>query len=261
VNPGEIAIVLGTGGMLLGFLDKPYRDPKKAFMIVNHPIDGCFELEGWQKGAAGVFRWFRDEIATHEVFEAKRLGIDPYLLLDDLIKKAPVGSGGLVVLPYFATAGTPRWNDDARGTIFGLSYAHDRACLTRAFAEGITLEIKDMIECMRGSNLTAKSACIIGGPTKCEEWNQIQADIYGIPVHVPVFEDASILGCTIIGAYGAGLFTSIQEGVKKIIRIKKQYEPIQKNVYIYEELYDVYVRIYEGLNSSGAFKKIAALQK
>ncbi|MDD5017858.1 MAG: FGGY family carbohydrate kinase [Eubacteriales bacterium] len=261
VYPGALSVDMGTGGMLLGFLDKPYRDPNRAFMIVNHPIDGCYELEGWQKGAAGVFRWFRDEIATHEVFEAKRLGIDPYLLLDDLIERAPAGSGGLVVMPYFATAGTPRWNDDARGTIFGLSYAHDRACLARAFVEGITFEIKDMIACMRSSNLTAESACIIGGTTKCEEWNQIQADIYGIPVHVPIFEDASILGGAIIGAYGVGLFSSIPDAVKEIIRVKKQYEPIPKNVRLYEELYDVYVSVYEGLDNSGAFKKVAAFQK
>lgn len=261
VHAGEVSIAMGTGGMLLGFLDKPYRDPNEAFMIVNHAIDGCFELEGWQKGAAGVFRWFRDEIATQEIFLANQSGVDPYLLLDELVSEAPVGSGGLVVLPFFATAGTPRWNDDARGVIFGLSYAHNRACLARAFMEGITFEEKDMIMAMKRSNLPVKSACIIGGPTKCEIWNQMQADIYGIPVRTPIFADASVLGGAINGAYGAKLFNSIEEAAEKIVRIKKTYEPIKANVDMYDDLYEVYVSLYEGIDKSGSFQKIAEIQK
>jgi len=261
VSPGQLSVDMGTGGMLLGFLDKPYRDPNQAFMIVNHAMRGCYELEGWQKGAAGIFRWYRDEIATHEVELAKARGVDPYILLDELMETAPVGSRGLVVLPYFATAGTPRWNDNARGTIFGLSYAHDRACLTRAFVEGITYEIKDMIASLKKSGLPATDACIIGGPTKCELWNQIQADVYNIPVYTTEISDASVIGAAIIGAAGQGVYKDINEAVSCLVKAKKTYEPIPENAKLYEELYDVYTRVYEGLDGSGAFESLANIQK
>lgn len=261
VSPGRFSISMGTGGMCLGFLDKPYRDPKGSFMIVGHAIHGCWELEGWQKGSAGIYRWFRDEIATLEKQRAAEKGADVYEILNEMIASVPAGAKGLITMPYFATAGTPRWNENARGTMMGLSYYHDKACIARSIIEGITLEHKDMLVCLKGSGIRVDSACIIGGPTRSELWNQMQADIYGVPVQKPVFEDASVLGAAIAGAYGVGIFGNIAEAADELVKMQKTYEPNPRIVPIYDELYDVYTKIYEGLDKSGAFDAMASFQK
>ena len=261
VSPGKFSISMGTGGMCLGFLDKPYRDPKGSFMIVDHAIHGCWELEGWQKGGAGIYRWFRDNIATLEKQNAEKDGTDVYEVLNEMIAAIPAGAKGLITMPYFATAGTPRWNENARGTIMGLSYYHDKACMARSVMEGITLEYKDMLACLKSSDIAVDSACIIGGPTKSELWNQIQADVYGIPVYKPRFADASVLGSAIAGAYSAGLFGSIAEGAGRLVQIQKVYEPNPEATSVYDELYGIYCRIYEGLESHGVYDAIAAFQK
>lgn len=57
---------MGPGGIAITYLDRPFRDPGGMSMVSNHAIQGKWQLEGLQNGAAGVFRWFRDEIATLE---------------------------------------------------------------------------------------------------------------------------------------------------------------------------------------------------
>jgi xylulokinase len=113
---------------------------------------------------------------------------------------------------------------------------------------------------MRGAGVEVQKVRILGGPTRSELWNQIQADIYGTSVQTLKVPDATVLGAAILGAVGAGVFASIEEGADQMVRIDKTYEPHQRNVAIYRELYQTYCRMYEALDKSGSFEAIAAIQ-
>lgn len=259
VNQGEMSVSIGTGGIAITFLDKPFRDPNRMNMITNHAIAGKWQMEGLQNGAAGVFRWFRDEIA---LFGAPADATDKdklYKTLDELIKRTPAGSKGLLMLPYFAGSAAPRWNTNARGTITGLTFAHDRACLARCFMEGITLEMKDIIKSIMNSGLKVTSARLIGGAAKSEIWNQIQCDMYKMDVSTLKISDAAILGASIFAGVGSGLFGSIREGVSSMVAPDKKYTP-GEDAEIYEKLYEIYVRAYRGLDKEGVFDLLADFQ-
>ena len=60
--------------------------------------------------------------------------------------KIPVGSDGLVVLPYFMGERSPVWDSDAKGTIVGLSLAHTKGHLYRAFLEAVAYTLRDAME-------------------------------------------------------------------------------------------------------------------
>jgi xylulokinase len=259
INNHDISVSMGTGGMMIACVDTPMRDPNGAFLITNHAIHGKWQWEGLQNGSAGIYRWFRDEVAGYEKHIAQNAGSDVYDLLEQLAKTVPAGSRGLVVLPYFASAGTPRWNSDARGCVLGLTFAHDKACLTRAFMEGITMEHRDMLETIRLSGIKPNKIRIIGGPTKSETWNRIQASVYGIPVETLKFPDASVLGAAIAGAVGAGLYPSIQNAVCELVRPDKIYDPDANDVNAYQEIYALYTSAYAGL-AQGTFKGLAKFQ-
>jgi xylulokinase len=207
-----------------------------------------------------VYRWFRDELGLAEKADAAKSGRDPFDLINDLAAAVPVGSRGLVFLPYFASAATPRYNSNARGVLAGLTFAHDRGCLARAFMEGITLDMMDMIQAMRRAGVEVQRVRILGGPTRSTLWNQIQADIYGTSVQTLKVPDATVLGAAILGGVGAGVFKSIEEGADRMVRIDRTYEPQQQNVVVYAELYATYCRLYEALDKSGSFEAIAAKQ-
>ena len=260
VRKGLLSISMGTAGAVTAYMDTPYRDPVCTNMATSHPIFGCWLMEGYQAAAAGVYRWFRDEIGGMEKQEAEGLGQDFFELMNQKVARVPAGANGLLVMPYFASAGTPRYNPAARGVIMGLTFAHTRLDLARAFMEGITLDMRDMLNSMKKSGVEIAEARILGGPTKSDVWNQIQADVYGIPVDTLKIGDATVLGAAILGGVGAGIFSSIEEGADAMVALDKRYEPNMDNHKVYTELYDAYCRAYEGLDSGTVFESLAGLQ-
>ena len=261
VNPGDASVSMGTAGAAVAYLDSPFRDPNKITFVTDHAMYGKWLLEGYQAGAAGVYRWFRDEIAKLESAYADSSGTDVYVLLNELVSKTPPGAKGLVFLPYLASAATPRWNPAARGTLAGLTFAHDRGCIARAFMEGITLDMRDMLQSMMNSGLEISTIRILGGTTKSPLWNQMQADIYNRPVETLKTTDAAVVGAAIIAGVGAGIFSDIPEGVAHMVKADQKYEPIAENAKLYDELYDVFCRMYEGLDEKAVFTSLAKIQE
>lgn len=260
VRPGDLSISLGTAGAVVAFLDRPFRDPAGRMFVTSHAQTGRWLLEGYQAAAASVYRWFRDEIGALEKKEAAHGGDDAFERLNELAAGVPAGSKGLLVLPYFASAATPRYNPDARGALLGLTFAHDRACLARAFMEGITLDMKDMIEAMRAAGADVRHVRALGGPTKSALWNQIQADTYGTPVQTLQVTDATVLGAAILGAVAAGEFASITEAADRLVRVDRTFEPDAAATRVYAGLYEDFCRAYEALAGQGVFRALAGRQ-
>ena len=258
IAPGLMSVSLGTGGLAAAYIDGKLPEVDPRAMLTGHPIPGKYMLEGYQPAGAGALRWLRDEITRMEKEGAVDAGTDVYDNLTAMASAVPAGSKGLVLNPYFASAGTPRWNANARASVTGLTFHHDRACLVRAFIEGITLEVKDMINSMYACGAKIDEVRILGGPTRSELWNQIQADVYGRPVSTLKFPDAAVLGAAICAGVGSGLFTDIPDGVALMVETDRTYDPIQSNVEVYEEIYDVFCDIYERLEP--VYDKLAKIQ-
>ncbi len=162
---------------------------------------------------------------------------------------------------YQAGAATPRWNPAARGTLAGLTFAHDRSCMARAFMEGITLDMRDMLRSMIDAGIEISAIRILGGTTRSPLWNQMQADMYDRPVETLKTTDAAIVGAAIFAGVGSGVFSDIGEGVGQMVTADQKYEPIPENVKIYAELSDVFCRMYEGLNEKVVFDSLARFQE
>ena len=259
INPGDLSVSIGTGGIATAFLDKPVRDPNMMNMVTNHAVEGKWQMEGLQNGAAGVFRWFRDEIALFSELNDPDIKDAIYNKLNKMIAKTPPGAKGLIMLPYFAGSAAPRWNSNARGTITGLTFAHDKACLARCFMEGITLEMKDIIKSIMSAGVNITSARLIGGAAKSDIWNQIQSDMYQMEVSTLQMPDAAILGAAIFAGVGAGVFDSIKEGITKMVVPSKIYKP-GPDADIYEKLYEIYVEAYNSLDKGKVFDLISDFQ-
>ncbi|NQT38887.1 MAG: hypothetical protein HQ581_15430 [Planctomycetes bacterium] len=99
-----------------------------------------------------------------------------------------------------------------------------------------------------------------GGATRSALWNQIQADVYGLPVETLSVDESSGLGAALLGGVGAGVFGSIPEGVEAMVQVAGRIDPDPQRHRRYEDLYRAYVQAYEGLNNSGAFDTLARIQ-
>ena len=260
VYEGIASVSMGTAGNANAFIENAFRDPAGKSMVVNHSIYGKWQVEGHQAGAAGVFRWFRDEITALEKYKASELKSNVYELIDKKINDIPPGAKGLVFLPYLASATAPRWNVNARGVLAGLSFSHDKWCIGRAFIEGITMEMRDILTSMINSGIKIEHIRIMGGATNSDLWNQVQSDIYNLEVSTLKVKDAAVLGASIMGGVGIGIFKDIREGVAQMVKTDKKYTPDCKAVKIYNEIYSIYCKIYENFTENKVFSDIAKLQ-
>jgi xylulokinase len=260
VNKNIASISIGTGGMAITMLDRPYRDPAMKACIGSHAIFGNWQFEGYQIGAAGVFRWFRDEIAALEKADAQKRGESAYIKLDEMIRNTMPGANGLICLPFLASAAAPRWNPDARGALLGLTFAHGRKHMARAVIEGITLEQKDILNSMLVTGNRIDKVRIMGGAAKSELWCQIQADMYNSKVETLRVSDAALVGAAIFAGIGVGLYGDVVKAAEEMVHPEKEYAPDPERAELYEELYGIYCDAYEALDKSGVYGSIAKFQ-
>ena len=258
VNVGDVSISIGTGGLATYLMDSAYRDKGCQTMVTGHANHGKWTVEGLQNAAAGAFRWFRDEVCAYEKHSANENGENVYEILNKMVENTPVGSKGLIMMPYFAGSAAPRWNAEARGSFIGLTFAHGKAEMARACMEGITLEQKDiMMNISKTANIMPKKIRIVGGATHSEVWNQIQTDIYGVTCETLLVADAASLGAAICAGVGVGVFASFDEGAYKMVHVKKSYKPNMENVAKYDELYNIFTDIYSALDNADINKKLS----
>jgi xylulokinase len=253
IRPGMATVTLGTAGLAILATDRPMPG-LTGMMTTHHAVPGLWEAEGLSNAAASSYRWLRDVLAS-----PGEAGGNAYARLDEAAALAPPGSKGLLFLPYLATAGTPRWNPNARAAFIGMSFAHGRAELVRSVLEGVALEIRDMLEVWLAAGLEVDVLRLGGGATRSALWNRIQADVYGKPVQTLQCGESTVLGAAILGGVGAGVFGSIAEGVKAMVHETDRIEPDPARHALYEELYGAYVEAYRGL-AAGTFEKICRIQ-
>jgi xylulokinase len=132
--------------------------------------------------------------------------------------------------------------------------------MARAVMEGVVLEIRDMMEQWLQKKMPVELIRIGGGATNSELWNQIQADIYGRPVQVVCEKESTALGAALLAGVGAGIYTSVKEGVAAMVAVSCEIEPDIGRHARYEEIYRNYVMAYQALNNGGVFKAIADFQ-
>jgi xylulokinase len=259
IRPGMATVTLGTAGLAILCVDQPIAG-FGGMMVTNHAAPGRWEVEGLSNAAASSLRWFRDVLNSAGNPDGGPASKIDYAALTALAEQSSPTAHGLLYLPYLATAGTPRWNPDARAAFLGLSLAHGLADLTRAVMEGVALEIRDMMEQWFSAGMAVDVIRIGGGAVRSPLWRQIQADIYNRPVEVLACEESTVLGSALLGGVGAGIFGSLEEAVETMIHPRETIDPRPQYAKQYADLYQAYTQTYEGLQQSGAFQSLAQLQ-
>jgi xylulokinase len=229
IKPGQISCTTGTGTFILAFLNKPLRDPGKRLLCSCHAVPNTWVMEASIFTTGSIYRWFRDQFSEHTKHVAKEQGKDPYELLNEEASKSPVGANGIILIPHFAGAGAPHWNPYSRGLISGLALGHTRNDIIRAIMESICFEIRKNMEVMQELNITTKEVRITGGMTRSDVFNQIQADVYGLPVMLSQTEEATALGAAMLALKGAKIYKNFEEIAKNVVKISDTRNPTKEN--------------------------------
>ena len=138
VDPGVVALSLGTSGVVFAATDRPLVEPEGRVHAFCHAVPGRWHLMSVMLSAAGSLRWFRDALAP---------GVR-YAALDAEAGSVAAGSDGLVFLPYLTGERSPHTDPLARGAFVGLTVTHDRRHLARAVLEGVAYGLRDGLDQM-----------------------------------------------------------------------------------------------------------------
>ena len=208
VNEGSAYNYVGSSSWIAISTPAPIYDPDHRTFTFGHVIPGMFMPTGTMQAAGASYQWTRDHLAAFERQTAAQLGINVYELMNLQVDKTPPGAEGLFFLPYLLGERSPRWNPHARGAFIGLTIRHSRAHMLRAVLEGVTLNLRVILDAFRAQGTQIEAMRLIGGGASGRVWNQIMADIYGMPVQrLAILEEATSMGAALAGGVGVGLYS------------------------------------------------------
>jgi xylulokinase len=252
VETGIVSSTVGTSGVVFAFADEPVMDPGLRLHTFCHAVPGKWHLMGVMLSAGGSLQWYRDAFCREEKARAAELGKDPYELMTAAAAEAPVGCEGLIFLPYLTGERTPHPDPHARGVFFGITRRCDKRHFTRAILEGVAFGLRDSFEIMMAMKLPIVQVRASGGGARSELWRQIQTDVTGIP-HVTInVDEGPALGVALLAGVGTGLYGSVAEACKAVIRVVGRTEVCRVNRVAYDRFYAVYRALYPQLREQFA---------
>lgn len=250
VKEGLISSTIGTSGVVFASTDSPKLDDLGRVHTFCHAAPDTWHIMGVMLSAGGSFQWFRNVLGTEEMAEAKQKRVDPYLILDAKAETAPVGSEGLIFLPYLTGERTPHADPYAKGVFFGLTLRHKKEYLIRAVMEGVTYGLRDSLEIIRAMGVEVKEIRASGGGGRSRLWRQMQADMFHSPVVTIDKDEGPAFGVALLAAVGTGVYPTVAEACEATISISSRVEPIPANAEVYDSFYPIYRRLYSDLKKT-----------
>ena len=171
---------------------------------------------------------------------------------ENSISSAPIGSGGVRILPYLNGARLPN-QPHAKASIHGLSMMNmSRENILRALVEAITYNLVSGIMLFRKNGMRFKSATLVGGGANSPCWRQMMADITGLEINVPQETEAAALGAALQAQWchlcSSGRYYEIQDLCDDSIQFNSERHtiPVPVHQQIYRQLFPEYLDLVSG---------------
>lgn len=203
-NEGESKNTYGTGCfMLMNTGNKAVRSKHGLLTTIAWRINGetTYALEGSVFIGGAIVQWLRDETRWFEDSSDSEM----------YAKKRP-DTAGVYFVPAFVGLGTPYWDDEARGAIFGLTRGADRHNITRAALYSIAYQTRDVIDTMKkDAGLDLLVLKVDGGASANDLLMQFQSDILQCEVRIPRCIETTALGAGYLAGLGCGYWKNKKE--------------------------------------------------
>jgi xylulokinase len=256
VAPGLAMVSTGTAEVVEVALDQPVVVPPlqhAGISVYRHVVPGLYLAMTLNHSGGILLRWLRDTLGKWEAEQARAAGVDAYELL---LKGAPAGPAGLLVLPHFAGSGTPSLDTASRGAILGLTTSTSLATLTKALLEGLTFELRQNLDLLRTNGVAINELRAVGGGARSPLWLQLKADICNVSLRTVESTEAACLGAAMLAGRAAGLFDSLAEAADMVVHLVDEVQPQPGVRAAYEPWHALYTTMYPQLR--GLLHAVAA---
>ncbi|MFZ5974472.1 MAG: xylulokinase [Bacillota bacterium] len=245
--PGDNFMLVSTMSTCAVVCENPLHDPRRSLTVKPNPGFDHWSMEGITLCSAGSYRWFRDAFG----FAGK--GESAYDSINREIELSPPGAHGVTFIPYLQGAFGAKPNPNARGAYVGMTAGTTRGDMARAVMEGITYELYDIIECERAAGVALNKIRLTGFAANFPLWCKTVADILQTPVEITRISDTGTLGAAMLAGVGAGVYKDVYEAADQFVYITSEYLPDPAMAQAYEEGFERYLAIIEGLEFSRVF--------
>lgn len=237
--PGDMMLMYGTTLFMIEVLEAPKRDARLWSAPFLFP--GTHALMAGMATTGALTRWLRDHFALELLAAEQDGGVNTYAALAKEAGSSPVGSDGMVVLPYFSGERTPIQDPHAKGVMFGLTLAHTRGHLYRALLESVGYGIRHHLDVLDELGVAPDRLVAVGGGTQQALWLQTVSDATGRSQQVPEV--------TIGAAYGDAMLArqavAGADSVSDWVRIARNVEPAPEARSAHDRNYRIYRELYE----------------
>lgn len=226
-EPGDSKTTYGTGCfMLLNTGTERRHSQNQLLSTVAWGRNGQthYALEGSVFIGGAAVAWLRDG-----------LGIIKSSSEVEPLAQSVSSAEGVVFVPAFNGLGTPYWDQDARGTIVGLTRGSGRAHIARATLEAIAFQVCDLMEAVqKDSGIAIESLRVDGGAAQNNLLMQIQADLLQAPVVRPQNTETTALGAAFLAGLAVGFYPNL-EHLRHCDAIDRVFEPSQSSDWVAEQ--------------------------
>ncbi len=209
-NQGMVNSTYGTGCFVLfNTGDKVVESKNGLLSTIAWKIkeEIVYALEGSVFVGGSCIQWLRDGLKIIKSADET----------EKLAKKTQ-SNEGVYFVPTFVGMGTPHWDPDAKGAIFGLTRGTDEKIIARAALESICFQVSDVLKAMEkdfGNPIPILKAN--GGATRNNYLMQFQSDILNLEVCRSTIMETTALGA----AYLAGLAVNYWKDIDEIKEYKE----------------------------------------
>ncbi|MEK4402902.1 glycerol kinase GlpK [Sporosarcina sp. FSL K6-6792] len=239
---GMVKNTYGTGCfMLMNTGDKAVKSEHGLLTTLAWGIDGKVEyaLEGSIFVAGSAIQWLRDGLRMFRNSSES----------EEYAKRVE-STEGVYVVPAFVGLGTPYWDSDVRGAIFGLTRGTEKEHLIRATLESLAYQTKDVLDAMEAdSGISLKTLRVDGGAVENDFLMQFQADLLNVPVERPLISETTALGAAYLAGLAVGFWTDRSE-ISAHWNLDRPFEPKMEQ----QQREDLYAGWQKAVKAAIAFK-------
>lgn len=217
---GMVKNTYGTGCfMLMNIGETPIVSKNNLLTSVGWKINGrtTYVLEGSIFIAGAVVQWLRDGLKI----------IEKSPEIEKLASSVP-DSDGVYFVPAFAGLGAPHWNQQARGTIFGLTRGSTDAHVARAALESIAYQTMDILKAMeKDAGIPIRELRVDGGATVNDLLMQFQADVLNTTTVRPEIVETTVMGAAFLAGLAVGYWDDLQE-IEQLWKVDRRFTPTEE---------------------------------
>jgi len=231
IKNNQIEVNIGTGGYVIANSNKPIFDKNKRVFCNVSAMKGKYIIEGSILTSGVLYKFMKENYFY---------GDNEYTKINEEVKKSPIGSNGLIMLPYLKGRGTPFWNPDAKGVFYNVCMESTRGDFARSALESIALEINDNINFVEDYTGKLKEILCCGGLTNFDEFIGMLADSSNKTCIKYDNGEATAIGAFISAAVTLKIFNTYEEAFYTITKSNRKYK-YDSNKYNHE----LYLKIKE----------------